>query len=93
MMGSSVRFSSFPVLHDWYTLRAVATMSASDSVQLPGPSAVTLPAGTPIAQFANVDPNSGTNLCPDLVENQGHHFGAELSEEDKYALREFLKTR
>ncbi|HET7061269.1 MAG TPA: cytochrome C [Nitrosospira sp.] len=67
---------------------------ASDSVQLPTASGVvTLPAGTPIAQFANVDPNSGTNLCPDLVENQGHHFGAELSEEDKYALREFLKTR
>jgi hypothetical protein len=65
-----------------------------DSVQLPTPSGVqTLPPGTPIAQFANVDPNSGDNLCPDVVENQGHYFGAELSEEDKYALREFLKTR
>jgi hypothetical protein len=63
-------------------------------VQLPTPSGVlTLPAGTPIAEFANIDPSSGVNLCPDLIENQGHYFGAELSEEEKYALKEFLKTR
>lgn len=63
-------------------------------VQLPTPSGVlTLPAGTPIAEFANIHPSSGVNLCPDLIENQGHYFGAELSEEEKYALKEFLKTR
>lgn len=38
-------------------------------------------------------PSSGENLCPELFENQGHYFGAELSDEDKYALIEFLKTR
>ncbi|HEX8873501.1 MAG TPA: cytochrome C [Nitrosospira sp.] len=66
----------------------------SDVVQLPTPSGVsTLPAGTPIGQFASIDPNSGANLCPDLTENQGHYFGAELSREDKHALKEFLKTR
>jgi hypothetical protein len=32
------------------------------------------------------------NLCPDLIENEGHTFGSDLSTADKYALREFLKT-
>lgn len=53
-----------------------------------------LPAGTPVAAFANLDPaNPLNNLCPDLVENGGHRFGAWLSPADKYALKEFLKTR
>ena len=66
----------------------------SDLVRLSTPSGVLVfPAGTPIGQFANLDPVSGANLCPDFIENQGHYFGAELSDEDKYALREFLKTR
>ena len=30
--------------------------------------------------------------CPDLVENKGHTFGAELSTDDKRALIEYLKT-
>ncbi len=30
--------------------------------------------------------------CPDLVENHGHTFGSELSDADKRALIEFLKT-
>ena len=30
--------------------------------------------------------------CPDLIEDGGHTFGAELPEEDKWALIEFLKT-
>ena len=29
--------------------------------------------------------------CDDPVENKGHQFGISLSDEDKYALREFLK--
>lgn len=69
-------------------------LRTDDFVQLPTPTGVvTLPAGTPVAQFANIDPGSGDNLCPDLMENQGHYFGADLSAEDKYALTEFLKTR
>lgn len=69
-------------------------LRTTDQVQLPTPSGVvTLPAGTPIAQFASLDPSTGKNLCPDLSENQGHYFGTELSDEDKYALIEFLKTR
>jgi mono/diheme cytochrome c family protein len=51
-----------------------------------------LPAGTPIAGFANIDPHTGTNQCPDFVENFGHWFGTDLSDSDKYALTEFLKT-
>lgn len=30
--------------------------------------------------------------CPDLVEDRGHEFGSELSDEDKRALIEYLKT-
>jgi hypothetical protein len=53
-----------------------------------------LPAGgTPIMQFANVDPSIGANLCPDLAENKGRYFGPELSAENKYARKEFLKAR
>jgi hypothetical protein len=53
---------------------------------------VTLPAGTPVDLFANLDPDTLTLRCDDLVENGGHYFGALLSNDDKYALREFLKT-
>jgi len=53
---------------------------------------VTLPAGTPVDLFANLDPNTLTLRCDDFVENGGHYFGALLSKQDKYALREFLKT-
>jgi hypothetical protein len=30
--------------------------------------------------------------CPDLIEDRGHLFGANLPEADKRALIEFLKT-
>ena len=32
------------------------------------------------------------STCPDLVEDRGHEFGASLSDSDKRALIEFLKT-
>jgi hypothetical protein len=32
------------------------------------------------------------STCPDLVENHGHRYGADLSDEDKAALIEFVKT-
>ena len=55
---------------------------------------LTLPAGTPVAAFANLDPtNPLNNLCPDFAENQGHYYGAFLSPSDKYALTEYLKTK
>jgi mono/diheme cytochrome c family protein len=60
-------------------------------ITLPG-TPITLPAGTPVALFANFDPATGKLLCDDLVENGGHYFGALLSDRDKYRLREFLKT-
>lgn len=63
-------------------------------VQIPaGGGTVTLPAGTPVGAFANVDPATGTNLCPDFVENEGHTFGQSLSSADKHALTEYLKTQ
>lgn len=32
------------------------------------------------------------NKCPDFIEDKGHYFGTDLSENDKRALIEFLKT-
>jgi hypothetical protein len=32
------------------------------------------------------------NTCPDFIEDRGHTFGSDLSDEDKYALIEYLKT-
>lgn len=67
----------------------------SDWIVLPTPiGQVTVPAGFPVALYANLDPhNPLVNLCPDLVENQGHYYGVLLSPHDKRALKEFLKTR
>lgn len=67
----------------------------TDWITLPTPLGVlTLPAGFPVALYANLDPaNPLRNLCPDLIENKGHYYGVWLSPSDKYALKEFLKTR
>jgi len=63
------------------------------TVDLPGVP-ISLPAGVPVNLFANLDPNDPAhNLCPELIENGGHYYGAWLSREDKRALTEFLKTR
>lgn len=32
------------------------------------------------------------NKCPDFIEDEGHYFGTDLSDDDKRALIEFLKT-
>ena len=48
--------------------------------------------GTPVANIASVNPHSPLFMgCGDIVENNGHQFGVDLSKEDKYAFREFLK--
>ena len=39
-----------------------------------------------------VDPLVELSKCPDYVVNRGHYFGSNLSDEDKWALIEFLKT-
>jgi hypothetical protein len=45
------------------------------------------------AAFADmVDPLLELSKCPDLVINRGHEFGSRLSDQDKSALIEFLKT-
>ena len=53
---------------------------------------ITLPAGTPVALFANLDLTTGKLRCSDVIENGGHYFGALLPEDEKRALREYLKT-
>ncbi|AXS40304.1 hypothetical protein [Breoghania sp. L-A4] len=39
-----------------------------------------------------VDPLMSINKCPDYVVNRGHYFGSKLTDEEKWALIEFLKT-
>jgi len=39
-----------------------------------------------------VEPMLELSKCPDLVVNRGHLFGTDLSNDDKSALIEFLKT-
>ena len=31
------------------------------------------------------------NMCPDFIEDRGHTYGRELSDEDKRALIEYIK--
>jgi hypothetical protein len=84
------------LLNPWKRNLLGSIQRTTETVQLPLPAPlgrVTLPPGFPVALFSNLDPNNPLhNLCPDLIENQGHTFGATLSAREKYALREFLKT-
>lgn len=48
------------------------------------------PAGTPLTFVFSRDP-TGKLLCNDVVENRGHHYGAELFNEEKRALIYWLK--
>jgi mono/diheme cytochrome c family protein len=70
---------------------SVLTTTAPVTVSV-GTLSLTLPAGTPVDAFANLDTATLTLTCSDFIENGGHYFGALLSAEDKYALGEFLKT-
>ena len=43
--------------------------------------------------FANLVPDlTKANKCPDFIEDKGHYFGTDLTDNDKRALIEFLKT-
>jgi mono/diheme cytochrome c family protein len=83
------------LLNPWRRDLLGSVQRTTAPIALPTPlGPVTLPAGTPVAAFANLDPkNPLHNLCPDLIENAGHYYGALLPAADKYALKEFLKTR
>ncbi|MGQ0701286.1 MAG: hypothetical protein ACT4PZ_23950 [Panacagrimonas sp.] len=48
--------------------------------------------GTPLANFTSLNPHRPAVMkCDDPVENKGHQFGVSLSQDEKLALREFLK--
>jgi hypothetical protein len=80
------------LLNPWKRNLLGSIQVTSDWIQLP--NGLQLPAGTPVALFANANPaNPLDNHCPDLVENEGHYYGALLSDKDKAALVEFLKTK
>ncbi|WP_052808386.1 hypothetical protein [Methyloterricola oryzae] len=71
--------------------RAPLILLTTDAVTI---GSNTLPAETPVGSFANVNPTNLTeSLCADWNETKGHPFGASLSASDKYALKEFLKTK
>jgi mono/diheme cytochrome c family protein len=48
------------------------------------------PSDSPAARL--IDALMSASNCPDLIEDRGHTFGADLSDDDKRALIEFLKT-
>jgi hypothetical protein len=52
---------------------------------------VIVPAGFEIWKYANAD-GLGGNRCADRVEDKGHTYGADLSDNDKAALIEYVKT-
>jgi len=79
------------LLNPWKRDFLGSVQRTTDWIQL---GSLQLPAGTPVALFANADPtNPLNNHCPDLVENEGHIYGWNLSPLEKSALVEFLKTR
>jgi hypothetical protein len=44
-------------------------------------------------EFARLIPDlMAANKCPDFIEDKGHYFGTDLSDNDKRALIEYLKT-
>ncbi len=58
---------------------------AVDRAEPPGPE-------HPVGSARSSAASSGNNQAPDFVLDRGHLFGTELSDEDKRALIEFLKT-
>ena len=71
--------------------RSPLILTTTDSVVI---GLNTLPIGTPVGLFANVNPlNPTESLCSDLDETKGHTYGESLSDFDKYALKEYLKTQ
>jgi hypothetical protein len=83
------------LLNPWKRDFFGSILKTTAAITIPSPlGPITLPAGTPVAAFANLNPqNPLENRCPDLVENQGHYYGALLGPFDKYALTEYLKTQ
>ncbi len=82
------------LLNPWKRNLLGSIQRTTDTIQIPGPTGpITLPAGFPVALYANLNPATGQNRCPDIFENQGHYFGSALSTKDKTALTEYLKTK
>ncbi len=78
------------LLNPWDRDLTGSIQLAQASIMLP--NGLTLPAGTPVALFANLDQSTGKLLCSDLIENGGHYFGALLLPAQKAALVEYRKT-
>jgi mono/diheme cytochrome c family protein len=81
------------LVNPWVRNEQGSVQVTTAAITIPGPTGpITLPAGTPVALFANLNPATGTLRCGDLVENGGHYFGALLNPGQKLNLREYLKT-
>jgi hypothetical protein len=100
--------------------QSISVTSTDSSLPLDNKGSLKVPAGTPIALLASLDPPRiqflrtnniltrfiswltgrgdlkhamlDKNLAPDFVEDRGHTFGAQLSDEQKLALIEYMKT-
>ena len=82
------------LLNPWKRDLLGSIQRTSVAITIPTPlGPVTLPAGTPVAAFANLNPATGQNRCADFLENQGHYFGSAMLPSDKKAVTEYLKTK
>ncbi len=74
------------------TLVTTEDMHITPREDMQGYPKIKVKAGTPVATFASVNPHRPLFVtCDDPVENRGHQFGVDLSDQEKFALREFLK--
>jgi mono/diheme cytochrome c family protein len=71
----------------------LAVLQAKITAALTKIHAKNLSSGGATAELIKLVPELlAANKCPDFVEDEGHYFGTDLSDSDKRALIEFLKT-
>lgn len=75
------------------TNQDITLPARKDGKGLLGKIKFNVPIGSPIGYFASVNPHAPLfSQCDDYVENKGHQFGINLTEREKKALIEFVKT-
>jgi hypothetical protein len=81
------------MVHPWLCdeLGSIQRTTAPVTLSVAG-FTITLPTGTPVALFANLDPSTLQLRCADLVENGGHYSGALLPTRQQDDLKGFLET-
>ncbi len=93
-IGSAPPADASPWERDAYYWDAMFELMSNDRVPVIQRSPVAIgpfPAGTPLQYIFSRSPTTGQVLCTDIVENAGHHYGADLAVWDKVALIGWLQ--